>query len=202
MKKFYTISPFQPSDRMTEGVEYIPDNNPDLKFGKTSFPIIPVINAYAEKNEKIEIISVISNYGNAKENQKLFIKEVDKLAEEKGFKYNITPINIDYNDNIDTQIDLFAQLIDTTNDEDQIYADITYGSKVMSQILSMGINYSYRLHKNVTLGCIVYGKADHQNNTYTIYDETSMNYMDEIVRVLAETKISNPAKHIKALLNQ
>ncbi|MGN0605984.1 MAG: TM1812 family CRISPR-associated protein [Oscillospiraceae bacterium] len=200
MKKFISISPFQPSENMKNRVHYTPDNNPDLDYKATSFPIMTVINAYAEKNEEIEIITVVSDYDNARENYEIFKSEISELAQEKDFRYKLTEISVPYSDDIDTQLQMFEKLIDCMADEDRIYADITFGSKVMTQILNMGINYGYRIHKNVSIGCIVYGKADHRNKVYTVYDETSLNYMDEIVRIMAETKVSNPAQRIKMLL--
>lgn len=212
MKKFYTISPFQNPETMKEGVVYTPENNPDLEFGATSFPIIPVINAYAQKGEQIEIITITSKptkemengakFDNAEKNREIFIQSLEKLKEQKGFTYHETPVTILFSSDIDTQIDMFSKLIDTAADEDEIYADITYGTKVMSQVLTMSINYAYRLHSNVTLGCIVYGEVVHNpgEKKGKIYDETSMSYMDEIVRLMAETKIKNPAEHIKKML--
>lgn len=200
MKKFISISPFQPSANMKVGVHYTPDNNPELNYKETSFPIMTAINAYAKKGEKIEIITIVSDYENAKENYETFKSELSELASKKGFEYQLKEIFIPYSDDMDTQLQMFEKLIDITADEDKIYADITFGSKVMTQILNMGINYGYRIHKNVSIGCIVYGKADHKNKIYTVYDITSLNYMDEIVRILAETKVSNPAQRIKMLL--
>ncbi|WP_044975902.1 TM1812 family CRISPR-associated protein [Ruminococcus sp. HUN007] len=206
MKKFYTISPFQNPETMKEGVVYTPENNPDLEFGATSFPIIPVINAYAQKGEQIEIITITSEstagFDNAEKNKEIFIQSLEDLKKQKGFTYHETPITIPFSSDIDTQIEMFSKLIDTAADEDEIYADITYGTKVMSQVLTMSINYAYRLHSNVTLGCIVYGEVVHNpgEKKGKIYDETSMNYMDEIVRLMAETKIKNPTEHIKRML--
>ncbi|MDD6085341.1 MAG: TM1812 family CRISPR-associated protein [Oscillospiraceae bacterium] len=201
MKKFIMVSPFQPVDSMKKGHIYTPENNPDLNYTETSFPIIPVINAYAEKDEEIEIIAVVSEYKNAEDNFELFKNEIEKLSKEKGFVCDeIKKVSVPYSDDLDSQLEMFGKLIDYTSDNDMLYADITYGSKVMTQILTMAVNYGYRIHKNVALGCIVYGKFDHMLQKASIYDVTSLNYMDEIVRVMAENKISNPTEKIKKLL--
>lgn len=202
MKKFISISPFQSpeTDSVKNGVKYAVNNNPDLEYGLTEFPIIPVINAYAEKGEQIEIVTVISDYENSKANYEKLKTEVEELSKIKGFEYNMKEIITAYNDELDTQLDMFGRLIDVTADDDILYADITYGSKVMTQVLNMALNYGYRIHNNVALGCIVYGKYNHLDNTGIIYDQTSLSYMDEIVRVLAESKIKNPAEKIKNLL--
>lgn len=200
VKKFISISPFQNPERMKEGIVYKPDNNPELEYTATSFPIIPVINAYAESGEKIEIITVVSEYDFAKGNYEITKEEVEKLSEKNNFDYELKEIRVPFSDDLDTQLDMFGKLIDLTADNDTLYADITFGSKVMTQVLNMALNYGYRVHKDVALGCIVYGKLDHSSNCGIIYDQTSLNYMDEIVRVMAENKVANPAEKIKKLL--
>ncbi len=200
MKKFISISPFQNPEYMERGVVYVPDNNPDLRYSETSFPIIPVINAYAKSGEKVEIITVVADYDYAIGNYELLKTEIKNLSQKNKFEYTLKEILIPYSDNIDTQLEMFGKLIEMTEDEDMVYADITFGSKVMTQVLNMGINYGYRVNKNVSLGCIVYGKLDHKTNSGRIYDETSLNYMDEIVRIMAENKLKNPVDKIKNLL--
>lgn len=200
MKKFISISPFQKPEYMENGIIYDPENNPDLKYSETSFPIIPVLNAYAEHNDKIEIITVIADYDYAIHNYNLLKKEIKKVSEKNEFEYTLKEVNIPYSDDIDSQLEMFGKLIEMTADEDTIYADITFGSKVMTQVLNMSINYGYRINQNVSLGCIVYGKLDHTTNSGKLYDQTSMNYMDEIVRLLAENKVKNPVDKIKRML--
>ncbi len=200
MKKFIFVSPHQPPERFSKGT-YEAVNNEKLCYTTpTGFPIMNVINGYAEENEEIEIISVVSDYDNAKINYNTFVDEVNALADRKNFKYNLKKISIPYSEDIDTQLEMFSRLIDCMADKDELFCDITYGTKVMSQILTMSLNYGYRIHENVTLGCIVYGAKDHNDNTMKIYDITSLNYMDEIVRMMAENKVSNPAEKIKELL--
>lgn len=200
MKKFISISPFQNPENMEKGVVYEPDNNPDLEYVETSFPIIPVLNAYAQPEEKIEVITVISDYEYARKNYELLKKEIATVSDKNGFECTLKEICIPYSDDIDTQLEMFGKLIEMTADEDMIYADITFGSKVMTQVLNMSIIYGYRVNKNVSLGCIVYGKLDHVTNSGKLYDETSLNYMDEIVRIMAENKVKNPVDKIKNLL--
>lgn len=199
MKKFISISPHQPPEKFKEGI-YENMDNEKLKYTSTKFPIIPVINGYAEEGEEIEIITVVSDYDYAKENYKAFIEELEALEKRKKFKKKIQKISIPYSQDIDTQLEMFSKLIDYMADEDKLFCDISYGTKVMSQILTMTLNYGYRIKKNVSLGCIVYGGKNFNQNRYEIYDITSLNYMDEIVRVMAENRIADPTERIKEML--
>ena len=105
-----------------------------------------------------------------------------------------------YNNAIDTELELFGKLIDCTADGDTLYACITYGSKPFPLIQIMALNYAYRIRKNVSIGCIVYGAKDHNNGSMEVYDITSLLYIDETVRLMAEQKVENPTDLIKNLL--
>ena len=69
-----------------------------------------------------------------------------------------------------------------------------------SLIQIMALNYAYRIRKNVSIGCIVYGAKDHNNGNMEVYDITSLLYIDETVRLMAEQKVENPTDLIKNLL--
>ena len=66
----------------------------------------------------------------------------------------------------------------------------------------MAIQYAYRVLKNVSIGCLVYGELDHsaEGSPMRIFDITALVQLDEIVRVLAEQKITNPKGVIDRIL--
>lgn len=201
MKKFINVSPFQPPKYLVAG-NYKAVDNDRLKYeNKTSFPIIPVINGYVEKGEEITVITVVADYENTLENYEALKMEIKKIEEEKAIKVHLKEVKIPNDNQLKVQLDVFGQLIDYISDEDKLYCDITYGTKVMNQVLTMGINYGYRVCKDVIPGCIVYGEKDHNTGEMKIYDITSLIYLDEIVRVAAESGISNPKNAIKKMMN-
>jgi hypothetical protein len=202
MKKFISVSPHQPptSNSFVAGTYEAVDNEKLVFDTPTKFPIMPVINGYTENGEEIEVITVVSDYGNAKENYEILKDEINALANAKNLKVKFTEVNIPYRQDIDTQLEMFGKLIECMADNDKLFCDISYGTKVMSQILTMSLNYGYRINRNVTLGCIVYGGKNFTEGKLEIYDITSLNYMDEIVRVMAENRVSNPTEHIKKML--
>ena len=201
MKKFINVSPFQPPKYLVAGIYKAVDND-RLKYeNKTSFPIIPVINGYVEEGEEITVITVVADYENTLENYEALKMEIKKIEEEKSIKVHLKEVKIPNDNQLKVQLDVFGQLIDYISDEDKLYCDITYGTKVMNQVLTMGINYGYRVCKDVIPGCIVYGEKDHNTGEMKIYDITSLIYLDEIVRVAAESGISNPKNAIKKMMN-
>ena len=201
MKKFINVSPFQPPKSLVAG-NYKAVDNDRLKYeNKTSFPIIPVINGYVEEGEEITVITVVADYENTLKNYEALKMEIKKIEEEKSIKIHLKEVKIPNDNQLKVQLDVFGQLIDYISDEDKLYCDITYGTKVMNQVLNMGINYGYRVCKDVIPGCIVYGEKDHNTGEMKIYDITSLIYLDEIVRVAAESGISNPKNAIKKMMN-
>ena len=63
--------------------KYEVSNNQSLDYKETCFPIIPVINAYAEENEEIELIIIESDNPNVIENKKILTKEIEDIAKEE-----------------------------------------------------------------------------------------------------------------------
>ena len=200
MKKFIMTSPYQPKGRLEKGIYKAADNQLLAYDTPTSFPIIAAINGYVEEGEKIELITIVSEYENAEYNYELFKEEVEALSQNKGFNYTLKEVRVPYNNEIDTELELFRKLIDYTADNDTLYACITYGSKPFPLVQIMALNYAYRIRKNVSIGCIVYGAKDHNNGNMEVYDITSLLYIDEAVRLMAEQKIENPTDVIKNLL--
>ncbi len=200
MKKFIMTCPYQPKGRLEKGLYKAADNQTLAYDTPTSFPIITAINGYVEKDEEIELITIVSDYENAEYNYGLLKEEIEALSSKKGFKYTLKEVRVPYNNAINTELELFGKLIDYTADSDTLYACITYGSKPFPLIQIMALNYAYRIRKNVSIGCIVYGAKDHNNGNMEVYDITSLLYIDEAVRLMAEQKIENPMEIIKNIL--
>jgi hypothetical protein len=205
MKKFFSISPFQSVKSENGGLQpylYKAMNNNLLQYDKNiSFPILAVINAYTNKNEDIEVYTVVPEYSNSKQHYEEFKNQLGELEKEKGFKSVLKEIRVNYDDSLDTLLDLFQKFLNCVCENDKLYMCITYGSKPMPIVQIMAINYAYRIFQNVRIGAIVYGKIDHETKKPFLYDVTSLFYMDEIVRTLAENKAKSPKEIIKKLIN-
>lgn len=201
MKKFFSISPYQPKDKLEKSVYEAADNSNLFYNKKISFPILSVINAYAENNEEIEVYTVVPEYQNSKDNYEEFKKQIAELESEKNLKIMLKEIAVEYSDSLDTMLDLFQKMIDCVDENDKIYMCVTFGSKPLSIVQMMAVNYAYRVFKNIRIGAIAYGKFDHNSKKSIIFDETSLFYMDEIVRTLAQNGVKNPKEIIKMFIN-
>jgi len=221
-KTFITAIPFQPHDKYGDkskdqlrAVVYPAKGNSKLKYGETRFPIIPVINGYAEKGDKIRVIAILTDGDNFKYNyETYFINEINRIIKEKELVLNgneIEVIKTADSEDIETHIKLFSDIMTAIGDNEYIYACITYGTKPTPIIESMALSYAHRL-KNVSVECIVYGRYMNHNTWLSdkeneknkenngIYDTTSLFYMDSIINKLAEMKAPNPEKAIRIIL--
>jgi hypothetical protein len=205
-KTFISVIPFQGKDRegndQLKPVLYKPSGNTRLVYGETRFPIIPVINGYADAGDEIRIISVLTEGENFKHNYETYFKpEVSALVKNKGLSFDeIEVIHTPDSEGIDAQLQLFGDIISKIGDDEKIFACITYGTKPTPIVETLALNYAYKLKKNVSVGCIVYGRFMHGQPNGTIYDTTALFYMDSIVNKLADMKVKAPEAVIKAMI--
>ena len=196
---------------MLESVFYTPVGNPKLEYPfETRFPIIPVINGYTEPGDDVRVIAVItdgdnSNARNTEYNYgTYFVPEIKKICDERKLRTDgIELIRTPDSEDMDTQLKLFFDIAGGINPGEELYACITYGTKPMPIVLTMALNYAYKLKKDVSVGCIVYGRFPHwesgDSRTF-IYDTTSLFHMDSIVNKLSEIKAGDPETAIRLML--
>ena len=202
MKKFIMCCPLQPEGKLDK-IQYASSGDEKLKLDKpTRFPVIPLINGYAEDGEKVEIILIRSEYENTKLNEEYLRQEAGELEKEKNIEITIVPVDTPYNETISTELDLFVDIIGHINDGDMLFACATYGTKPTPIIEIMAVNYGYRALNNVSIGAIVYGQRDfNKPGMGELFDITALFYMDEMVNKLAQAKTKNPGDVIKRIMN-
>lgn len=200
MKTFIAFVPQQPEGRLNESV-YEPQGNPRLTYGPTCFPIIPVINGYTDPGDEIHMILVVPDYENCRYNEQLFRKEFEALCAEKNLRCNgIDAVSVPYDDAVGTHIATFQALIDRINDNDDLHACVTFGSKPSPMVELMALRYARRIKQNTFISCIVYGQFDHMSKTSRIYDETALCQLDDIVQTLADMGDPNPRQTLDRII--
>ncbi len=211
MKKFITTSPLQ---EKLSCVKYEAVDNDLLQYSEeTCFPVIPLLNGYVKDGDETELIVLChkghkDRHGNFKnsseENFKTLQKEVENLQKKKNFQCKITKIEMEYNECISEHLNNFEHLIEQIEDKDELYACISYGTKAVPIIEMMALNYAYRAKFDTHIGCIVYGATIFDKESKVteakVYDMTSLFYLDEIVRKVADLKTDNPLETIHQIL--
>ena len=205
-KTFIMTIPFQQTGKLTP-VLYKAQGNTKLEYTKeTRFPIIPMINGYAEEGDKIRIIAILTDGENFRHNyETYFVPEVSALVECNKYSFEeIEVISTPDSEDIDTQLRLFSDVIAKIGDNEELYACITYGTKPTQIVQFMALNYAYKLKKETSIGGVAYGRFLHNDENGhgvgCIYDQTALFYMNSIVNKLAEHGASNPEKAIQIML--
>lgn len=213
MKKFFMITPLQPVGIREDGTRYDylrmsnyePVGNGKLEYHhKTRFPLMHLINGYTEPMEKIRVISVTPEYEYCNIHLQQLQEELDILQQEKKFlcEKGVESVPIKFAGDVSTQMDLFHKLLSYMDDDDILYACLTYGMKPMPMAQLMAIQYAYRVLQNVSIGCLVYGEVDYSEtpSKMRIFDITALIQLDEIVRMLADRKVSDPKGMIDKII--
>lgn len=200
MKKFFTLIPLQ--GKLT-AYHYTPVGNQKLDMeGEICFPILSLINGYAEQGETIEVVAAVPDDEAARRNLETFRQEVNSLCEKKNLTCKLHCVEIANQQQVTVQVDTFQKLIDYVAEDDELFACITYGTKPMSMALMMAVQYAYRVKQNTSIGCVVYGQINWSGETRSasVYDMTALVQLDEIVRILADRGVANPKETIRAIL--
>lgn len=206
MKKFFTRVPLQPKGKLDKYL-YNSKGNSKLQINKQiSFPIITAINGYCEDNEEIEVYAIINDTEAELYNYEILCNELGEIIKEKNLicKLGVQKIEADSEQDVIAQTNLFQRLIDVVDDNDELFACITFGTKPQTTVMQMAIQYAYRIKKNTSISCMVYGeivRPEGKDWYGNIYDMTALVQLDELVNVLAVQKVDNPKDIIRTILS-
>lgn len=216
MKKFFMITPLQPvlldsqtgavvKDLLCSSIYQAAGNRKLVYQQETRFPIIPVINGYAQEGEEIRVIAVTPDTKSAWYHVDQLKEELADIQERKKFICRgVEAVRVTYAGDVETQIEIFQKLLPFVEDGDILYGCLTYGNKPMPIAELMAIQYGYRTLRNVSIGCLVYGEVDHsrEDAPMTLFDITALIRLDEIVRVLADRKVRDPKAILDRLIRE
>ena len=203
MKKVLLVTSQLPEQMLNEYV-YDPVDNPDLAFGPTHFPAIPLINAHIEEGDTIKVITVTYDIPDCHRNLASLEKEIAQVCAVHNATYELDSVVVPFDDSIKAILNVYQQLIARVDDGDDLYADITYGSKPMPIVLAMALQYAYRTKENVSIECVTYGQISHHRETKDakIFDVTALVQLDEIVRLMADGNVADPGSIIGRIIGE
>ena len=208
MKKFITVIPLQIENNL-DSYRYQAVGNTKLQMNEeSSFPILSTINGYVNEGEDIRVIAILGDSEDEKRNCKELQTRLDELCKRRGITCNrgIEQITESISLDIETYLKTFQDLINYVEDDDELFACITYGTKMMPLAVINAIQYAYRLKHNTSISCIVYGYIERKGENKEdwkgyIYDVTPLVQLNEITRLLSERKVENPQEIIKHILD-
>lgn len=197
MKKFITAISLQGKD--LSPVTYTPADNDELRCGKeVSFPILVAVNNFVQPGEKITVSPIVIKAESSNRNYEIFKSQLQHISQEKGFLYELKPIEKDLGDTIDVMLKLFSSLIGAVSDDDELFACVTFGTKPVSILTMMALNYAYKVRNHVRINKIVYGSGPWEGSK--IFDVTPLFYIDSAINSLAKLKLENPEQALRSVL--
>lgn len=167
---------------------------------ETSFPIILPISQTAQRDELINITLLISeNSPVSSANFLRLMTELKELAGDIGFRYDLTEIRIAGEENPEKQNRVFEALIETLGDGESIYADITFGHKVIPLIIFTALSFCYKLCSDTQVNAVFY--ADGVGETAELHDISKLFFMESVIHSVSQSVPDDPLSIIKRILN-
>lgn len=209
MKKFFTNMSLQAAQDFRPYLYHAVGNETLQMDAKVSFPILTAVSGYVKPGEEFRLIAVTGDKETELHNCDILRTELDGLCRRKGFlcPRGVEVVPAPKDQRVSNHLETFQKLIDYVEDDDELFACITYGTKPMSMSVLMAVQYAYRLKKNTSISCIVYGEIDrragkgHEDEWKGyVYDETALIQLGEITRVLAERGVEDPRRIITGIL--
>lgn len=208
MKKFITVIPLQVQGQLRRYHYQAVDNSRLQMDGPTSFPILAAVNGYVQPGEEFRLLAIAADSEDGRRNCAVLRDELERLCRTKGCPCpQIETIPAPEDEGVAAQIAAFQRLIACVEDDDELFVCVTYGTKLLSQVTLMAVQYAYQAKKNTSISCVVYGQIDRSGGqeperwTARIYDETALLQLGEIVRVLVQRGTADPRAALDEILS-
>ena len=208
MKKFITVVPLQKDGQLKKYVYRAMGNSRLQLDTAVTFPILTAMHGYLEPGERSKLVALWQDTEDGRRNLRILREQMEEVCAKRNLALpELDSVKIGMEDTVSTHADNFRKLIDRVEDDDELFACITFGTKPASQTVLMAVQYAYRIKRNASISCIVYGGVDRSMGedptqwAPAVYDETALAQLDEIVRLLADRGVSNPREAIRQILS-
>lgn len=201
MKNIYITSiPLQGKERLWKK-KYIPQDG--INFDEdmeTAFPIIPVMKKTMDPEVENKVIVVVMKSTDSKENLELFKEELQDIDVNPKC---VTCVELEEDSRYATGVSMFIQLAREIEDDSDVYACITYGTKIMSIVMTYVLSSIEYLKRNTVVKSVCYGHIDWENGEAKeakVWDVMGILQINELVRTIFEARFDNPLKALENLL--
>ena len=201
MKNIYiTVIPLQGKQHL-EKIKYEPNESCGISCEKeTRFPIIPAILSTQDADVENKVIAVRLKNQDTDRNLELFREE---LAE-NGISAELKVIELEENQKYATGVNMFLQLLDEIEDDSDVYACITFGTKLMPLLITYVLNTLSYTRRNAQVKGIYYGEIQRnaaESIRFNLYDVASFLRIDDLVRQVHQLHPEDTEGFIKKLLS-
>lgn len=161
-----------------------------LKECNYYFPLSYIINNDVEEGDTVEIITAVEhgegNTQTAADNYAVYVEEIKNILDDRKIDLHFTEVETskDFEDKTFTKF--FKRIANLLQEEDEIYADFTFGMKAYSLSMFIALAYAVKAAVNIELRCLLYAQkytgtdAADTKETSELCDITSLFYLDAI----------------------
>lgn len=173
-----------------EPTKYISEDFVINEESAYDFPLSYLIENEVVDGDTVEIITAVEHgEGDAKNsvtNYALYVKEVNKILLNRNIELHFTEVETNKKFEDKTFTKFFKRIAGLLQEEDEVYADFTFGMKAYSLSMFIALAYVVKAAENINLRCLLYSQkftgTDNAENKKTseLCDITSLFYLDAI----------------------
>lgn len=180
---------------------------------KIYYPINVAIANDLQKGDEVKVVLIRTKDERRKDSDKIyeanlekFTTEFSEICDSIGAISNIKdPIIIEseFKETRDVFEERFMKFFEVLEDNVEIYADTTFGSRVFSMILMNVLSFAEKFF-NAELKSVVYGQTSINNDEASdgiVYDISSLYYLNNITNALKADSGKEAIEAFKAFLN-
>lgn len=188
-------------------VKYDSPENSKLDYDmEIRFPITAAINGYADSEDRVRVIAIrnIENVNIMYNYETYFLPEMELVRKEKGIpeeNFVIETIDVHSFVGMNSDMELFEQLLSCIEMNEEVHICITYGIKSLPIILFAFAEYVVQV-KKADIVCIIYGNMYIENDVVIqkdIHDMTGLFYSNRLMIKLAGLGETDPVSKLKEL---
>ncbi|MDR2192522.1 MAG: hypothetical protein LBO62_06565 [Endomicrobium sp.] len=186
-----------------QAVKYQVVGNSQIQYeGEAMFPISCVLANVLQQDDDVKIVLIKEeqNGGLTQKYAQDFKDEITNINSKIGAKIEFVPLERSYIETPDEHSKLLDAIAEQIDDNAQIYADISYGSKPLPFIVFNVLTFADKF-LNCEIKNVVYGKYDYVNKKdHKIYDITSLYYLNSLNNTITAKNSEDARKILKSLL--
>ncbi|MCI6317926.1 MAG: TM1812 family CRISPR-associated protein [Spirochaetia bacterium] len=180
---------------------------------KIYYPINVALANDLQKDDEVKVVLIRTKDERRKDSDKIykanlekFTTEFSEICDSVGAISNIkNPVIIEseFKETRDVFEERFMKFFEVLEDNVEIYADTTFGSRVFSMILMNVLNFAEKFF-NAELKSVVYGQTSINNGEASdgiVYDISSLYYLNNITYALKAESGKEAIEAFKAFLN-
>ena len=173
-----------------EPTKYISEDFVINEESAYDFPLSYLIENEVVDGDTVEIITAVEhgegNTQTAADNYAVYVQEVKDILADRKIDLHFTEVETskDFEDKTFTKF--FKRIANLLQEEDEIYADFTFGMKAYSLSMFIALAYAVKAAVNIELRCLLYAQkytgtdAADTKETSELCDITSLFYLDAI----------------------